>query len=125
MVIGHNDDIRADLHIVYGDSCVLNGATAKWMNCFKDGRVTTKDDKLTGRPMTVTNEKKVVEIQEYILKDRRETVEMLRDTLGFRMLQLRTLCLISLEFAVFRGITRLLLPDQMGQGVKRCREYCQ
>ena len=89
MAIGNNDDIQADSHKVYGDSCVSNGAISKWMNCFKDGRVTTKDDKLTGRPMTATNEKKVAEIQEYILEDRRETVEMVRDTLVFRMLQLR------------------------------------
>ena len=41
------------------------------MNHFKDSRETTKDDKHTGRPVTVTNKQN----QEYILKERRVTVE--------------------------------------------------
>ena len=39
-----------------------------------DGRETTEDDKHTGRPVTVTNDRKVAEIEDYILEDRRVTV---------------------------------------------------
>ena len=45
------------------------------MNRFKDGREATEDDKHTGRQVTVTSDRKVAEIQEYILEDRRVTVE--------------------------------------------------
>ena len=68
-------DIRDDLHKVYGDSCLANGAISKWMRRFKDGRESTEDDKHTGRPVTITTEKKVPEIQEFILEDRRVIVE--------------------------------------------------
>ena len=68
-------EICDDLHKVYGDSCFANSAISKWMWRFKDGRESTEDDKLTGRPVTITTEKKVAEIQEFILEDRRVTVE--------------------------------------------------
>ena len=42
-------EIREDLHAVYGDSCLSNGAISKRMNCFKDGRETIKDDKYAGQ----------------------------------------------------------------------------
>ena len=54
---------------VYADSCLSNGAISKWMNRFKDGREATEDDKHTGRQVTVTNDRKVTEIQDYILED--------------------------------------------------------
>ena len=88
-------DIREDLHTVYGDSCISKSAISKWMNRFKEGRDTTKSDKRKGRPVTVSIERKVAEIQEYILEDRRVIVKMLRNTLVFRMVQLRILCLTS------------------------------
>ena len=56
-----------------------------------DGRESTEDDKHTGRPVTITTEKKVAEIQEFILEDRRVTVETVARHLTFRMVQLRTL----------------------------------
>ena len=40
--------IREDLYAVYGETCLSNGAISKWINCFKDDRKTTKDDKHKG-----------------------------------------------------------------------------
>ena len=57
-------DIREDLHTVYGDSCISKSVISKWMNRFKEGRDTTKSDESKGRPVTVSNERKVAEIQE-------------------------------------------------------------
>ena len=68
-------EIRDDLHKVYGDSCLANSAISKWMRRFKDGRESAEYDIHTGRPVTITTEKKVAEIQEFILDDRRVTVE--------------------------------------------------
>ena len=36
-------EILEDLHAVYGDSSLSNGAISKWMNCFKNGRESTED----------------------------------------------------------------------------------
>ena len=52
------------------------------MNRFKEGRDTTKSDKRKSRPVTVSNERKVAEIQEYILEDRRVTVENVAEHIG-------------------------------------------
>ena len=68
-------EIRDDLHKVYGDSCLANSAISRWMQRFKDSRESTEDDKHTGKPETITTEKKVAQIQEFILEDRRVTVK--------------------------------------------------
>ena len=60
-------EIRDDLHKVYGNSCLANSTISKWMRRFKKGRESTEDDKHTGRPVTITTEKKDAEIQEFIL----------------------------------------------------------
>ena len=52
------------------------------MNCLKEGRDTIKSDKRKGRPVTVSNEWKVAEIQEYILRDKRVTVENVAEHFG-------------------------------------------
>ena len=52
--------------------------------------------------MTVSNEWKVAEIQEYILEDRRVTVENVAEHFGISYGYLRILCLISLECGMFR-----------------------
>ena len=75
-------DIREDLHSVYGDSCISKSAISKWMNRFKKRRDTTKSDKGKGRPVTVWNEREMAEIQEYILEDRRVTVESVAEHFG-------------------------------------------
>ena len=41
--------IQEDFHAVYWDFCLSNGAISKWMNCFKDGKETTKDDQYKGQ----------------------------------------------------------------------------
>ena len=52
------------------------------MNCFKEGRDTTTNDKRKGRPVTVSNKRKVAEIQEYIFADRRVTAENVAEHFG-------------------------------------------
>ena len=42
-------EIQEDLHDVYGDSCLSNGAFSKWMSWFKGGREATSNDKETGQ----------------------------------------------------------------------------
>ena len=91
----------------------------------KSGRETIEDDKHIGRPVIVTNEKKSGDFQEYLPESGRETTEnVVRHILVFRMVQLSSICLVTLECAVLRqGGYRFLLPCQIWQSVKRSREY--
>ena len=75
--------------------------------------------KHTGRSVTITTEKKVAEIQEFILEDLRVTVETVARHFDIMTNKL------GLRHVSARWVPRLLLPDQMGQRVKRCHEYCQ
>ena len=120
-------EIRDDLHKVYGDSCLANSAISKWMRCFKDGRESTEDDKHTGRPVTITTEKKVAEIQEFILEDRRVTVETVARhfDISYGTAQDIMTNKLGMRCVSARWVPRLLLPDQIGHRVKRCHEYCQ
>ena len=60
------------------------------------------------------------------LKKEELLLKTLRNTLVFRMVQLRILCLTSLEYDVsVRWVPRLLLPQQMWIRVKMCNEYCR
>jgi hypothetical protein len=49
------------------------------MKRFKHGREATEDDSRAGRPVTVTYEETVAAIQEYILRDRRVSMEHVAD----------------------------------------------
>ena len=128
MLLGKSfTEIRDGLHKVYGDSCLANSAISKWKRCFKDGRESTEDDKHTGRPVTITTEKKVVEIQEFIFEDRRVTVETVARhfDISYGTAQDIMTNKLGMRRVSVRWVPRLLLPDQMGQRVKRCHEYCQ
>ena len=120
-------EIHDDLHKVYGDSCLVNSAISKWMRRFEDGRESTEDDKHIGRPVTITSEKKVAEIQEFILEDRRVTVETVARHFDISYGTARDIMTnkLGMRRVSARWVQHLLLPDQMGQRVKRCHEYCQ
>ena len=83
--------------------------------------------KHTGRPVTITTEKKVAEIQEFILEDRRVTVETVARhfDISYGTAQDIMTNKLGMRRVSARWVPRLLLPDQMGQRVKRCHEYCQ
>ena len=120
-------DIRENLHTVYGDSCISKSAISKWMNRFKVGRDTTKSDKRNGRPVTVSNERKVAEIQQYIFEDRRVTIENVAEHFGISYGAAQDIMSNKLgkRRVSARWVPRLLLPEQMGVRVKMCNEYCR
>ena len=96
------------------------------MNRFKDGREAIEDDKHNGRQVTVTSDRQVAEIQEYILEDRRVTVENVAAQFGISLGAAQDIMSnkLGMRRVSVRWVPRLLLPDQMGVRVKRCREYC-
>ena len=77
--------------------------------------------------MTVTSDRKVAEIQEYILEDRRVTVENVAAQFGISHGTAQDIMSNKpgMRRVSARWVPRLLLPDQMGVRVQRCREYCQ
>lgn len=118
-------EVREDLQKVYGDSCLSNGAISKWINRFKDGRETTEDDTHTGRPVIIKSDKKIAEIQEFILEDRRVTVENVADHffISYGTAQDIMSNKLGMRRVSARWVPRLLLSDQMGVRVKMCRQY--
>ena len=66
--------IKEDLQKVYRDSPFTNSCIHKWFHQFSDGRKSVKDDHRFGREVTVSTDKRVAEIEEYVMKDRRITV---------------------------------------------------
>ena len=117
-------DIREDLHTVYGDSCISKSAIFKWMNRFKEGRDTTKSDKRKGR--AVLNERKVAEIQEYIVEDGRVTVENVAEhfSISYGTAQNIMSNKLGMRRVSARWVPHLLLSEQMGVRIKMCNEYC-
>ena len=107
----------------------MKSAISKWMNRFKEGRDTTNREKRKGRPVTVSNERKVAEIQEYILEDRRVTVENVAEhfQIGTSYGTAHNIMSNKLgkRHVSARSVPRLLLPEQMGVRVRMCNEYCR
>ena len=67
-------EIKEDLKKVYGDSRFTNSCIHKWFHRFSDDRKTVKDDPRSGRKVTVSTDKRIAAIEEYVMKDRRITV---------------------------------------------------
>ena len=66
--------IKEDLQKVYGDSRFTNSCIHKWFHQFSDGRMSVKDDPHSSRKVTVSTDKRIAAIDEYVMKDRRITV---------------------------------------------------
>ena len=69
----------------------------------------------------------MAEIQEYILEDRRVTVENVAEHFGISYGTAQDIMSNKLgkRRVSARWVPRLLLPEQMGVRVKICKEYCR
>ena len=69
-------EIKEDLQKVYGDSRFTNSCIHKWLHRFSDSslRKSVKDDPCSGRKVTVSTDKRIAAIEEYVMKDRRINV---------------------------------------------------
>ena len=97
------------------------------MNSFKEGTDTTKCDNRKGRPVTVSNERKVAEFQKYILEGRRVTVENVAEHFGISYGTAQDIMSnkLGMRRVSARWVPHLLLPEQMGVRVKMYNEYCR
>ena len=92
---------------------------------FRKGETLPKVTSKKGRPVTVSNERKVAEIQEYILEDRRVTVENVAKHFGISYGTAKDITSnkLGMRRVSARWVPRLLLPKQMGVRVKMCNKY--
>ena len=74
--------IKEDLQKVYGDSRFTNSCILKWFHRISDGRKSVKDDPRSGRKVTVSTDKRIAAIEEYVMKDRRITVRQVGENFG-------------------------------------------
>ena len=73
-------EIKAELDEVYGISAPVLATIYNWINEFKRGRISTKDEHRSGRPLEVTTPKMIKKIHDMVLSDQqikvREIVEI-------------------------------------------------
>ena len=60
-------EIKEDLQKVYWDSRFTNSCIHKWFHRFSDGRKSVKDDPRSGRIVTVSMDKRIAAIEEYVI----------------------------------------------------------
>jgi hypothetical protein len=59
---------------VYGDECMSRTSCYEWYKLFKDGRQSTHDEPLLGRPSTSCEDIHVAQVREIVRSNRRLTV---------------------------------------------------
>ena len=63
--------IKAELDKVHGTSAPVFATVDNWVNEFKRGRTSTKDEHCSGRPVEVATSKMIDKIHDIVLSDRR------------------------------------------------------
>ena len=61
-------EIKEDLQKVYWNSRFTNGCIHKWFHRLSDRRKSVKDDPQSGRKVTVSTDKRIAAIEEYVMK---------------------------------------------------------
>ena len=106
--------IKTELEKVHGDTASTLKTVHFWINEFKRGRMSTKDETGPGRPVEVTAPKMIAEIHRIVMEDHgikvREIAEMIEISVGavhnilHEKLEIKKMCA--------RWVPRLLTIDQ-------------
>ena len=75
-------EIKAELDEVHDTSAPVLAAVYNWVNEFKRGRTSTKDDHRSGRPVEVTIPEMIDKIHDMVLNDRRIKVREIVEATG-------------------------------------------
>ena len=120
-------EIKEDLQKVYGDSRFTNSCIHKWFHRFSDGRKSVKDDPRSGRKITVTMDKRISAIEEYVMKDRRITVPQVGENfdIGYVTAQDILTNVLVMRRVCARWVPILLVPEQKMVRVQICTELQQ
>lgn len=116
--------VKLELDSVHGDSAPSYSAVRYWINEFKRGRTSIKDEPSSGRPKTATTEENVRKVHRIVMNDRRVKVReiadelkispervfsILRDSLGMKKLNAKWL---PHRLSVDEKLNRVLLSEQ-------------
>lgn len=74
--------IKEELDQVHGESAPSFATIYNWVNEFKRGRLSTKDEHRQGRPVEATTSEMIDKIQDMILNDRRIKLTEIAKTTG-------------------------------------------
>ena len=107
-------EIKKDLQKVYRDSRFTNSCIHKWFHQFSDGRKSVKDDPRSGRKVTVSMDKSIAAIEEYVMKDRRITVRQVGESfdIGYGTAQDILTNILGMRRVCARWAPGLLVPEQ-------------
>ena len=86
-----------------------------------------KDDPRSGRKVTVSTDKRIAAIEEYVMKDRRTTVWQVGENfdIGYGTAQDILINVLGMRWVCARWVPRLLVPDQKTVRVQICTELQQ
>ena len=120
-------EIKEDLQKVYGDSRFTNSCIHKWFHRFSDGRKSVKDDLRSGQKVTVSTDKRIAAIEEYVMKDKRITVRQVGENfdIGYGTAQDILTNVLGMRRVCARWVLRLLVPEQKTIRVQICTELQQ
>ena len=120
-------EIKEDLQKVYGDSRFTNSCIHKWFHRFSDSRKSVKDDLRSSRKVTVSTDKRIAALEEYVMKDRRITVWKVGKNfdIGYGTAQDILTNVLGMRRVCARWVPRLLVPEQKTVRVQICTELQQ
>ena len=75
-------EIEAELDKVHGTSAPVFATVYNWVNEFKRGRTSTKDEHCSGRPVEVTTPEMIDKIHHMVLSDQRIKVREIVEATG-------------------------------------------
>jgi hypothetical protein len=111
---------------VYGESTVNRTTVNRWAIKFREcepGRANVVDQPPSGRPVSVTDDKHLKQVDELIKHDRRITQKQIAGTLGmFKERVGYIIGLLGYTKVCFRWVPRMLKPKKKKKRVEICGE---
>ena len=119
--------IKEDLQKVYRDSCFTSSCIHRWFHRFSDGSKSVKDDPCSGPKVTVSTDKRIAAIEEYVMKDRQITVRQVGENfdIGYGTAQDILTNVLGMRRVCAHWVPRLLVPEQKTVRVQICTELQQ
>ena len=117
-------EIKEDLQKDYVDSRFTNSCIHKWFHWFSDGRMSVKDDPRSGPKVTVSTDKRIAAIVEYVMKDRRITVRQVGESFDIGwLLKIFWQMYLECEGFVHVGCLECLFQNRRRLGYKYAQNF--